>query len=360
MVIKHLELFAGIGGFRRALDILCHDFKLKSKSIGFSEIDTYATSTYKANFDTSNEVELGDIVSFVHEQSNVVNLQDFDFLSGGFPCQSFSMMGKQHGFNDMRGNVFFQILEIMKIKKPKFVLLENVKNLLTHNKGKTFETVIKAIKEAGYQYVYYDIFNSSDFSIAQNRNRVYILALKDKPNNEFEFNNKIILSSFNKIKEKTSLVKHQTTFEILEKSVDKKYYLSEVIKPTILADGSKNFKSKSSIDQIIARPLTATMAKMHRACQDNYFSDDYIQHKSPKEYAQIVFTKDELLKKNIRRLTPKEAFILQGFNENFYNNAKDKGISDSQLYKQAGNAVTVNTVYAILQYLLVEKNIIGG
>lgn len=168
------------------------------------------------------------------------------------------------------------------------------------------------------------------------------------------------MASFDKIKDQTTLVKHRSTFDVLEKSVADKYYLSEVIKPTILADGSKNFKSKSSIDQIIARPLTATMAKMHRACQDNYFSDDYIQHKSPEEYSQMFFTKDELAKKNIRRLTPKEAFILQGFNENFYENAKSKGTSDSQLYKQAGNAVTVNTVYAIMQYLLVDKNILGG
>lgn len=360
MVIKHLELFAGIGGFRQALNILCHDFNLISKSVGFSEIDSYASNTYKANFDISSEVEIGDIVSFVQEHTNVVALQDFDFLSGGFPCQSFSMMGKQNGFNDVRGNVFFQILEIMKIKKPKFVLLENVKNILTHNKGETFKVVIDAIKEAGYPYVFYDVFNSRDFSIAQNRNRVYILALRDKPADGFEFNCKNVLSSFDKIKNQTTLIQHKSTFDILERCVDTKYYLSEVIKPTILADGSKNFKSKSSIDQIIARPLTATMAKMHRACQDNYFSDNYIQSESPEEYSQLFFTKDELAKKNIRRLTPKEAFVLQGFSESFYENAKNKGTSDSQLYKQAGNAVTVNTVYAIMQYLLVDKNILGG
>lgn len=181
MVIKHLELFAGIGGFRQALNVLFHDFKLVSKSIGFSEIDAYASNTYKSNFDTSSEIEIGDIVSFVQRRANVDNLQDFDFLSGGFPCQSFSMMGKQNGFNDVRGNVFFQILEIMKIKKPKFVLLENVKNILTHNKGETFKVVVDAIREAGYPYVYYDVFNSRDFSIAQNRNRVYILALNSNP-----------------------------------------------------------------------------------------------------------------------------------------------------------------------------------
>lgn len=359
MVVNHLELFAGIGGFRQALDLLCNDFDLQSKNVGFSEIDVNATNTYKANFDTSDEVEIGDIVSFVHDSSNVRKLPDFNFLSGGFPCQSFSMMGKQNGFNDMRGNVFFQILEIIKIKKPKFILLENVKNILTHNKGKTFEIVLEAIKAAGYPYLYYDVFNSRDFSIAQNRNRVYILATKNKPNSDFKFSSKDVSSCFNQIKQRTSLVQHKYTFEILEKSVERKYYLSEVIKPTILADGSKNFQSKSSIDQLVARPLTATMAKMHRACQDNYFSDDFIKNDNPIEYAKLIFTKDELAKKSIRRLTPKEAFLLQGFDEIFYKNAKEKGTSDSQLYKQAGNAVTVNTVYAILYYLLVERNDMG-
>lgn len=359
MVVNHLELFAGIGGFRLALDLLCKDFNLQSKTVGFSEIDANATNTYKANFDTSNEVEIGDIVPFAHNHSNVHALPDFNFLSGGFPCQSFSMMGKQNGFSDMRGNVFFQILEIIKIKKPEFILLENVKNILTHNKGKTFKTVLDAIKAAGYAHTYYDVFNSRDFSIAQNRNRVYILATKNEPSNGFKFCSKDISSCLNQIIHLTSLTRHEYTYEVLEKTVEGKYYLSEVIKPTILADGSKNFQSKSSINQLVARPLTATMAKMHRACQDNYFSDDFIQSGNPEEYSKIYFTKDELAKKNIRRITPKEAFLLQGFDEEFYKNAKEKGTSDSQLYKQAGNAVTVNTVYAILYYLLVKKNIIG-
>ena len=359
MVVNHLELFAGIGGFRQALDLVCGDFGLESKNIGFSEIDPNATNTYKANFDTSDEVEIGDIVSFAHKRSNIRGLSDFNFLTGGFPCQSFSMMGKQNGFNDMRGNVFFQILEIIKIKKPKFILLENVKNILTHNKGETFKVVTESIKDLGYPYLYYDVFNSRDFSIAQNRNRVYIFATKSKLNDEFKFSSKDVSGCFNKISPHTSLVQSKYTFEILEKNVDKKYYLSEVIKPTILADGAKNFQSKSTIDQVIARPLTATMVKMHRACQDNYFSDDFIQSDDPGEYSKRVFTKDELIKKNIRKLTPKEAFLLQGFNTTFYENAKKKGTSDSQLYKQAGNAVTVNTVYAIFYYLLVENNIMG-
>lgn len=358
MVIKHLELFAGIGGFRQAIEILCNDFNLEVHNIGFSEIDTYATKTYKANFKTDGEVEMGDIVSFTQDKDNIVGLDDFNFLTGGFPCQSFSMMGKQKGFNDMRGNVFFQILEIIKIKKPKYILLENVKNIITHNKGETLKVILQSIRDAGYPFVYYDVFNTKNFGLAQTRNRCYIFASQKKISDNFKFDAQSVEASFKKIMYKTSVIHHKATYEVLDKEVDKKYYLSDIIKPTILSDGSKNFKSRSDIDQLIARPLTATMAKMHRACQDNYFSDDFINSENKEEYVCRVFSKEELRKKNIRRLTPKEAFLLQGFNEDFFNNAQAMGISDSQLYKQAGNAVSVNSVYGILQYLIVENGIL--
>lgn len=358
MVIKHLELFAGIGGFRQAIETLCNDFNLEAHNVGFSEIDVYATRTYKANFRTDDEIEMGDIVSFTQNKDNIVNLDDFDLLTGGFPCQSFSMMGKQKGFSDMRGNVFFQILEIIKVKKPKYLLLENVKNIITHNKGETIKVILQSIRDAGYPFIYYDVFNTKDFGLAQTRNRCYIFASRKKISDDFKFDAQSVITSFKKKMHETSVIYHKATYEVLDKEVDKKYYLSDIIKPTILSDGSKNFKSKSDIDRLIARPLTATMAKMHRACQDNYFSDDFINSENKEEYVCRVFSKEELRKKNIRRLTPKEAFLLQGFNEDFFNNAQAMGISDSQLYKQAGNAVSVNSVYGILQYLIIENGIL--
>ena len=360
MVIRHLELFSGIGGFRQAMDLLCRDFGLQSLNVGFSEIEPNAINTYKANFKTDDEVEIGDIVSFVSNENNINALPDFELLTGGFPCQSFSMMGRQKGFKDMRGNVFFQIMDIIRNKQPKFVLLENVKNIITHNKGVTFETIINSFRKEGYNYIYHDIFNSCNFALAQNRNRVYIFASKTPLGEDFKFTSKDVLDSFKNIVDETSLLKQQSTADVLDKNVDKKYYLSEIIKPTILADGSKNFKSKSEIDQLIARPLTATMAKMHRACQDNYFSDDFIKSSNKEEYSKKIFTKEELAQKSIRRLTPKEAFNLQGFDDTFYEKAKKTLVSDSQLYKQAGNAVSVNTVYAILYYLIIDKCILGG
>lgn len=357
MVIRHLELFAGVGGFRQGLELLCKDNHLTSENIGFSEIDRYATKTYKANYNTENEVEMGDIVSFVQRENAVRDLKDFDLLTGGFPCQSFSMMGKQNGFSDMRGNVFFQILEIIKVKKPNYILLENVKNLTTHSKGETFKTIIQSIKDAGYPYVYHDIFNTKDFLLAQNRSRTYIFASRKKLPKDFKFTSNNVISSFEGAKDSASVLKQRATYDVLDVAADKKYYLSEVIKPTILADGSKNFRSKSTIDQLIARPLTATMAKMHRACQDNYFSNDFLQSEDKETYSSLVFSKQQLATKQIRRLTPKEAFLLQGFPGEFHKNATSAGISDSQLYKQAGNAVSVNTVYAILRYLIIDQRI---
>jgi len=346
--MRHLELFAGIGGFRKAFDLFGKDNKFSVHCIGYSELDVFANKTYTANFDTKNETILGDIAEFTSIKQNIENLQDFDILTGGFPCQSFSMMGKQKGFNDVRGNVFFNIIDILKVKKPKFILLENVKNIITHDKGNTIQIIENEIKKAGYKNVFYDIFNTQNFGLAQKRNRVFIFATTENLPVDFTFNEKVVLINFKKIK-KSSLLKQKNTLDVLEKEVDEKYYLSETLKPTILSDGSKNFKSKSEINQLVARPLTATMVKMHRACQDNYFSYDFLNSSNPLEYLKNEFSKEEQAKQRIRKLTPHEAFLLQGLKD---------GVSNHQLYKQSGNAVSVNTVYAVLHYLFIKNDLI--
>lgn len=357
MDINHVELFSGIGGFRQAFDLLAKDTQNEANCIAFSEIDKNATTTYKANFNTKNCIEMGDIVAFVNSEK-LKKLPDFQILTGGFPCQAFSMMGKQEGFNDIRGNVFFQIIKLIKVKKPKYILLENVRNLVSHNHGKTFQTVLEEIKTAGYPYIYYDIFNTNKFGLAQQRRRIFIFASRVELPQNFEFSEKKVLNAFKSLK-KTSLLKQESVLDVLEKNVDKKYYLSDIIKPTILSDGSKNFKSKSSINPIIARPLTATMVKMHRACQDNYFSDEFIHSNDPVAYLKKEFSKSEQLLQHIRRITPKEAFLLQGFSASFFEKAFKAGVSDHQLYKQAGNAVSVNTVYAVLYYLFIKNSLLG-
>lgn len=348
--MKHVELFAGIGGFRRAMDLISKDMGVEIKTIAFSEIDNKATLTYKSNFDTNNEIEMGDIVAFVKNKRAMSCVPQYDILSGGFPCQTFSMMGSQEGFGEERGQMFFRIMDMVYSKQPRYILLENVKNIITHDKGRTIAVIKSELEKAGY-LVHVDIFNSADFGLPQKRNRAIIFARKSSMGS-FDFSEKLVKNTFAKIdRSKCSLNFFENTINVLEKQVDQKYYLSERIKPTILSDGSAGFKSRSDIDQIIARPLTASMHKMHRACQDNYFSDLYINSNGQDRPSERM-TKEELANLPIRKLMPKEAFLLQGFPHDFADKAKLKGVADGAMYKQAGNAVSVNTIYAVLYHLI--------
>ena len=349
--MNHVELFAGIGGFRRAMDLIARDLDFPIDTVAFSEIDKKAIATYIANYDTEKELLMGDIVAFVNDSKAMRNLPRYELLSGGFPCQTFSMMGKQEGFEEERGQMFFRIMDMVHARHPRYVLLENVKNLMSHDRGNTIAVIRKELEEAGYS-VKIDIFNSNDYGLPQKRNRAIIFARR-KHLGKFEFSSKLVKEEFDKISS-CSLNFYETTADVLDKQVPPKYYLSEKIKPTLLSDGSAGFKSRSEIDQRIARPLTATMHKMHRACQDNYYSDIFIQSNgtvSPSEQ----LSKEELAKLPIRKLTPKEAFVLQGFPNDFAARANAAKVADGALYKQAGNAVSVNTIYAVLYYLIKNK-----
>ena len=354
--VRHLELFSGIGGFRMAFDCLAADRGFLSECVGFSEIDPSATTVYKNFFDTTNEYEIGDIVEFTSTNENINRLKGFDILTGGFPCQAFSMMGYQKGFEDERGNLFFNIAKILELKKPRYILLENVRNLVKHDNGNTFSVIRGKLEDLGY-HVYYDIFNTANFDLAQTRNRVYIFCSLTKMPNGFEFTEEKIVESFSKTASPS--IQHQkNVLDVLEKTVPEKYYLSERIKPTILSNGTGGFSSKSEINQLTARPLTATMTKMHRACQDNYYSEEFLNCDDPIAYLQFQFSKEELAKKRIRKLTPEEAYALQGFPKNLVIGAREIGGRESQLYKQAGNAASVNVIYAILNYLICDVGIL--
>lgn len=354
--MRHIELFAGIGGFRQAMAGIQEDFGIPFDCVAYSEIDDNALKTYKANYDCADEIEMGDIVAFNENMRHYDNI-NFDLLTGGFPCQSFSMMGKKLGFNDHRGTMFFEIERILEHKHPRYVLLENVKNLVSHDNGRTLGEINRRLANLGYQ-VFYDIFNTSDFGLAQKRNRCIIFATTQNLPWNFQFTANSIKDVFTDNSDLFHAIYFQkNVLDVLERRVPQKYYLSERIKPTLLADGSKNFVSKSEINQMIARPLTATMNKMHRACQDNYYSDGFITSHDPTAYLSIKFTKEELAKQSIRKLTPEEAFALQGFPKEFVTNARAFKVSDGALYRQAGNAVSVNVIYAILYYLLVHYNL---
>lgn len=351
--MNHIELFAGVGGFRRAMDLITQDLNFLIQTVAYSEIDAKAIITYNANYDTTNELAMGDIVNFVNNKQAMRNLPNYELLSGGFPCQTFSMMGSQEGFDEERGQMFFRIMDMINSRHPRYVLLENVKNLMKHDGGNTITVIRAELENAGY-VVKMDIFNSNDFGLPQKRNRVIIFARR-RNLGDFEFSSELVKQSFEGInRDVCSLNFYDSIIDVLDKEVDKKYYLSERIKPTLLSNGSASFKSKSEIDQVIARPLTATMHKMHRACQDNYYSDLFIKSNGANRPSERM-TKTELARIPIRKLTPKEAFMLQGFPMDFAEKAKDVKVADGAMYKQAGNAVSVNTIYAVLYYLITNR-----
>ena len=231
------------------------------------------------------------------------------------------MMGEQRGFEDTRGTLFFRIAQIIQDKinrgvEPRVIVLENVKNLTTHDKGRTFAAITRILREMGYR-VFYQVLNSADYGVPQKRNRIFVVAFR---NNDIDF----------QFPEPQEL--QTTTLDILEREVEERYYLSDRVRPTILSNGTGGYVGKSEINQLVARPLCATMAKMHRACQDNYFSDDFI------------YGLDEPTPNRIRKLTPRECARLQGFDDDF-----QIVVSNAQAYKQFGNAVTVNVSRAVAQ-----------
>ena len=166
--MNHLELFSGIGGFRRAMELIQKDGLIPFSNVGYSEINDRAATTYRANYDTSHEIEIGDIVNFTSNPASIKKLPRIDIITGGFPCQAFSMMGNMMGFEEDRGQMFFRIMDIVNIKKPKYLLLENVKNLLVHDGGRTYAKIIEEIDKAGY-YQQTLLLNTVDYGLPQKR-----------------------------------------------------------------------------------------------------------------------------------------------------------------------------------------------
>lgn len=303
--MKVASLFSGCGG----LDYGFH--KAGYEIVWSNDFDKFAVETYNKNF--PNKAICADI-----NQVDLDSIPKHDVLIGGFPCQPFSMMGKENGFKDRRGTLFFKVVEIIENQKnrgqqPRIVVLENVRNLMTHDKGRTFKVIKETLEGLGY-HVFAAQLNSADYGVPQTRNRVFLVCLIDDIDYKFP---------------KGVALKH-TLQDLLEQDVADKYFLSDRILKTILSNGTGGYYAKSEIDLTIARPLTATMAKMHRACQDNYVTQE----------------------QGVRRLTPRECARLQGFPDSFRIE-----VSDAQAYKQFGNAVTVNVSYAIAKSILKQVSI---
>lgn len=169
MKIKYVDLFAGTGGIRLAFEQACNALQIQQKCVFSAEIDKRAAESYKLNF---NDDPLCDV-------TKIDFLPDFDFLLAGFPCQSFSYAGKRKGFADTRGTLFFDVERILKQKKPKYLLLENVRGLTTHDRSRTFSTIKRSLKELGYS-IDYLLLNSSNFNVPQNRVRIYIVGVLEQ------------------------------------------------------------------------------------------------------------------------------------------------------------------------------------
>ena len=308
--IKTVSLFSGIGGMD--LGFIQNGFDI----IWANDFDKDAVATYKANVDT--RIEYGDINDLVDQ------IPPHDVLLAGFPCQPFSMMGSQKGFQDERGTLFFTIEKILTAHKPKIIVLENVRNLRTHNNGRTLNKMLTILQEKLGYTVHYDVLNSADYGLPQTRRRIFMVGFLNDYFDEAAKN--FILPKGTELQ--------TTTFDLLDEDVDKKYFLSEKILPTILSDGTGGYKSKSEIDLPVAKPLTATMHKMHRANQDNYFTD-------VKNRSKFKDTPERRIS-NVRRLTPNECRKLQGFPDDW-----KFVVSDTQAYRQFGNAVSVNVSMAL-------------
>lgn len=308
-----VSLFAGIGGIDLGFEFAGFDV------IWANDFDRAACQTYRANI--GSQIIEGDIRLFKDQ------IPPHDVLIGGFPCQPFSTLGKLQGFEDEqnRGTLFFEIMDIIKKHDTKVIVLENVKNLVNHDNGKTFLRIKQELEEAGYE-VNSKILNSQDYGIPQRRNRVFIVA----------FNKKYFKSApFEFPKPKPLTI---STQDLLDENVEEKYFLTEKISKTILGCGTKGYIVKPTIDLPISKTLTATMHKMHRASQDNYVTDN-------KNYERNVA--DKVKRINIRKLTPNECRKLQGFPSDW-----KFVVSDVQAYKQFGNAVTVDVAYAVASQVM--------
>lgn len=323
--IKVASLFSGIGGFEQGFKTSNMEYDL----VFSSEIDKYATQTFSYNFPINNMV--GDIKK-VDEKS----IPDHDLLCGGFPCQSFSVAGMQKGFNDIRGTLFFDVIRIIKEKKPKYILLENVKNLISHDKGNTIKTILKNISDCDYTFDF-TVINSCEAGVPQSRERTYILGILNGKTQKFEKdirNNKvsIIKSWANENNLKTmnffnSIHMSNTNVyikDILEKNVDKKYYLNnpKVTEYTsALNETSLSLTTQPKIikEFTLPREIHNDLDRQRRVYSIYGISPTLLARSdSPK----IIFKENEQYQ--IRKLTPLETFRVQGFSKEFTDNIEKK------------------------------------
>ena len=319
---KSIDLFAGIGGIRLGFDKAFGD---SIETVFVSEWDEYAVKTYKANFDDDFEIA-GDITK-VDEKT----IPSFDICLAGFPCQAFSLAGKHQGFDDdykgkCRGTLFLDVARICEYHKPRVIFCENVKGLTIHDKGRTFKVITETFENLGYK-VFSKVLNSKDFGVAQNRERIYIVAFRnDIAPNDFTF----------PVGNRNSV----TIRDILDDApVPSKYYLSDTYVETLRrhrarheAKGNGFGYEIRDLDGIAGTIVCGGMGR-----ERNLIIDSREHSTTP-----TTHIKGKINDEDIRKMTPREWARLQGFPETF-----KLPLADVHLYKQFGNSVTVPVIEAI-------------
>lgn len=314
-----IDLFAGIGGIRLGFE---QAFGNDIKTVFISEWDKKAIETYKANFDVKINIA-GDIT-----EVNENDIPEHDILLAGFPCQAFSIEGHKKGFEDTRGTLFFDVARIVKKHNPKVVFCENVKNLVTHDRGRTFKVIKETLENLGY-VVFYKILNSKDFGVPQNRERIYIVAFrKDIAPNSFDFpvGN-----------DDTKVIKN-----IIEKQeVSPKYYLSSVYLESLKKHKKRHASKGNGFGYIIrdVNSLSGTITCGGMGRDRNLIIDNRLTNFTP-----VTRIKGQINKEFVRKMTPREWARLQGFPDDF-----KLVVADTHLYKQFGNSVTVPVIRAIAE-----------
>jgi DNA (cytosine-5)-methyltransferase 1 len=298
--IKYIDLFCGIGGFRIAATQVLERLGVTPECVFSCDIDPFSRKAYSENFADSPSGDIKDV--------DASSIPDHHLLFAGFPCQPFSIIGNGRGFNDARGTLFFEIARIIEAKRPKAFLLENVKRLASHKQGETFKRIIGTLNELGY-YVDYRILNALDYGLPQKRERVFIVG----------FHKHIPFLWPDKVPNRIPLS------DILEANVDQKHYASEYIRKRRWASHTPkvlpSIWHENKAGNICSYPYSCAL---RAGASHNY-----------------------LLVNGERRLTPREMLRLQGFPESF-----KLAVPDSQTRKQAGNAVPVNVVRAVLESFL--------
>lgn len=374
--MKFLDLFAGIGGFRLGMEQAGHE------CVGYVEWDKYARKSYEAIHDTEGEWTAHDITTISDEEIRSLGERNIDVICGGFPCQSFSVAGRRMGFEDTRGTLFFEIARIAKEIKPRYLLLENVKGLLNHDKGNTFSTILRALDELGYD-VEWQVLNSKNFGVPQNRERVFIIGhLRGSggrevfPIGESDTKTKVEIAGSTKGEENTRLGQRDAVYSpdgLMGCLAATDYKQPKQIIQAVLTPGRAEKQQNGRRFKEDGEPMfTLTAQDKHgvmireatKKGFDVAYPGDSVNYSIPTSKTRrgrvgdgIANTLDTGCQQGvvteeyrIRKLTPKECWRLQSFPDSAFDKASEVN-SDSQLYKQAGNSVTVNVVNAIAKRL---------